>query len=292
MPKLRLALALLGTLAIAMPAFAADWHAKVKEVRIRMARYEKFKAYMEKALGAPVKIFTASDYAGVIQAMAARQIEFAFLGSSAYAQLWKETNGAAEPLLTSLQEDGSTGYYSVVVVRCDSPYKRLEDLKGKTLAFADPNSTSGFQVPSFHLRRNGFDPAKYFSATPFSGSHENGVMGVVNRSYDAAATYITDEQRGIPQRMVEKGMIPANTACWIWTSPEITSGPFTARKDLPDDLKKAAMEAVEQIPEKDQTAFQAMAPGNKGYKRVDHARYEWVIEMQDELIMARRARGS
>ena len=151
---LRSAFALLCALAVASPAVAADWHAKVKEVRIgilsgenekdRMARYDRFKVYMERALGAPVKIFTASDYAGVIQAMAAKQIEFAFLGSSAYAQAWKETDGKVEPLLTSLQPDGSTGYYSVVVVRCDSPYKKLEDLKGKTLAFADPNSTSGF----------------------------------------------------------------------------------------------------------------------------------------------------
>ncbi len=118
-------------IAFAAPASAQDWKSQYKTVRIgvlsgenekdRLQRYGGFKTYMSNELGVPVEIFTASSYDGVIQALAGKQIEFAFLGSSAYAAAWTETKGNVEPLLAKREADGSTGYYSVVVVRCDSP---------------------------------------------------------------------------------------------------------------------------------------------------------------------------
>lgn len=286
------------------PAGAADWKSEIKTVRFGILssenekdhtqRYSAFKEYVEENLGVPVETYTASSYDGVIQALAAGQIEFAFLGSSAYAAAWTETNGEVEPLVSRLQSDGSTGYYSVVAVRCDSPYKKVEDLKGKTLAFADPDSTSGYAVPYFNLRKQGYDPETYFGATPYSGSHETGVLGVVNGQFDAAATYITNDIAGVPQRMVEKGMINAGEVCWIWTSPEITSGPLTARKDLPQDLKTAMTRLIMEVPEKNPEAFAKMTgnPEQVGWIEVDHERYAWIVEMREELRKIRRNRGS
>jgi phosphonate transport system substrate-binding protein len=285
---------------------AADdaWKSEIKELRFgvlsgenekdRITRYSGFEAYLEKSLGVPVEIYTASSYDGVIQALAADQIEFAFLGSSAYAAAWKETNGGVEPLVSRLQSDGSTGYYSVVAVRCDSGYEKLEDLQGKTLAFADPDSTSGYAVPYFNLLKQGYNPETYFGATPFSGSHETGVLGVVNGQFDAAATYVTNDVYGVPQRMVEKGMIKAGEVCWIWKSPEITSGPFTARKNLPDQLKTTMQKLVMEIPEKNPDAFLSMTgdPKQVGWIEVDHERYAWIVEMRDEIRKIRRNRGS
>ena len=286
------------------PAVAADWKSEVKTVRFGILssenekdhtqRYQAFKNYLEENLGVAVETYTASSYDGVIQALAADQIEFAFLGSSAYAAAWTETNGGVEPLVSRLQDDGSTGYYSVVTVRCDSGYKKMEDLKGKTVAFADPDSTSGYAVPYYNLRKQGYDPETYFGATPFAGSHETGVLGVVNGQFDAAATYITNDIAGIPQRMVEKGMIEAGEACWIWTSPEITSGPLTARKNLPDDLKSTVKRLVMEVPEKNPEAFAAMTgnPKQVGWIAVDHERYAWIVEMREEIRKIRRNRGS
>jgi len=290
--------------ALQAPAAAADWKSEVKTIRLgvlsgenekdRIQRYSAFKAYLEQNLDVPVEIYTASSYDGVIQALAADQIEFAFLGSSAYAAAWTETNGGVEPLVSRQEDDGSTGYYSVVAVRCDSGYKKMEDLKGKTLAFADPDSTSGYAVPYFNLRKQGYDPETYFGATPFSGSHETGVLGVVNGQFDAAATYITNEISGVPQRMVEKGMIKAGEACWIWTSPEITSGPFTARKNLPAELKSTMKQLVLDVPQKDPAAFASMTgnPKQVGWIAVDHERYAWIVEMREEIRKIRRNRGS
>lgn len=290
--------------ALHAPATADDWKSKVDTIRFGILssenekdhtqRYSAFKEYLEKNLGVEIETYTASSYDGVIQALAADQIEFAFLGSSAYAAAWTETEGGVEPLVSRLQDDGSTGYYSVVAVRCDSPYKSVDDLKGKTFAFADPDSTSGYAVPYFNLLKQGYNPETYFGATPFSGSHETGVLGVINGQFDAAATYITNDVAGVPQRMVEKGMIKAGEVCWIWTSPEITSGPLTARKNLPDDLKRTMQKLVMEVPQKDPEAFAKMTgnPKQVGWIEVDHERYAWIVEMREEIRKIRRNRGS
>lgn len=118
-----------------------------------------------------VEIFTAGSYDGIIQALASDQIDFAFFASSAYAAAYTESNGGVRPLLASLEADGSTGYYSVIVTRCDGGLNTVDDLQGKVLAFADPDSTSGYAMPHYNLAQQGYDPTTFFSAVPFSGSH-------------------------------------------------------------------------------------------------------------------------
>lgn len=282
-------------------AQAQEWKQSYKTIRFgitsaenerdRIARWKGFTAYLENQLGVKVEIFTAGSYDGVVQALSSNQIEFANLGSSAYAAAYTESNGGVEPLLAQVDKDGASGYFSVVTVRCDSGYKKIEDLKGKVLAFADPDSTSGYAVPFFNLVKQGYDPKTYFSAVPFSGSHETGVMGVFNKQFDAAATYINTEKNGIPQRMEEKGMIPAGQICRIWQSPEITNGPLTARKNLPAELIAAVKNAIKALPQNDPAVYKEITSGNEaqvGYIEVDHKRYEWIVEMREWLRKQRR----
>ncbi len=283
-------------------AIAADWKEDYQVLKFgilsgenekdRIARYTPFEEYLERELGVEVEIFTAGNYDGVIQAMAADQIEFAFLGSSSYAAAYTATEGGVEPLLSRLQNDGSTGYFSIIVTRCDSGLNDLASLEGKVLAFADPDSTSGYAVPYFNLSKE-VDPKTYFSAIPFSGAHEAGVVGVVNGTFDAAATYMTNETNGIIPRMVTKGMIDEGVACPIWKSPEITSGPFTARANLPEGLKQDMKKAMMDVVEKDPAAFKEMTGGEdstqKDWIEVDHSRYEWIVAMRDWLKKERRS---
>lgn len=258
----------------------------------RIARHTPFEEYLERELGVEVEIFTAGAYDGVIQALGADQIEFAFLGSSSYAAAYTATDGGVVPLVSRLQNDGSTGYYSVVVTRCDSGLNDLASLEGKVLAFADPDSTSGYAVPYFNIAKE-VDPKTYFSAIPFSGSHEAGVAGVVQGTFDAAATYMTNETSGVIPRMVEKGMIAEGEACPIWKSPEITSGPLTARSNLPQGLIEAMRTAVMEVPEKDPAAFKEMSGGDtstqKGWITVDKERYQWIVDMRAWLKKQRRS---
>ena len=292
--------ALLATQAVAMDE--AAWKEDYQVIKFgilsgenekdRIARYTPFEEYLEAKLGVEVEIFTAGNYDGVIQAIAADQIEFAFFGSSSYAAAYTATDGKVDPLLSRLQNDGSTGYYSIIVTRCDSGLNDLASLEGKVLAFADPDSTSGYAVPYFNVAKE-VDPTTYFSAIPFSGSHEAGVAGVVQGTFDAAATWMTNETNSVIARMVTKGMIDEGEACPIWKSPEITSGPFTARDNIPqglkDDMKQAIMDIVEEDPE----AFKQMTGGEdstqKGWIEVDHSRYQWIVDMRDWLKKQRRS---
>ena len=211
---------LLATTAMALmaatTAFAADWKSDYQVLKFgilsgenekdRIARYTPFEQYLERELGVEVEIFTAGNYDGVIQAIGADQIEFAFFGSSSYAAAYTGTDGGVEPLISRKLQDGSTGYYSVVVTRCEDGYKEIKDLEGKVLAFADPDSTSGYAVPYFNIAKE-VDPKTFFSAVPFSGSHEAGVAGVAQGTFDAAATWQNNEVQGRWQRMVDKGML-------------------------------------------------------------------------------------
>ncbi len=303
MKKILFSAVAIATALTASTTLAADkWQDKYKTIRFgilsgenekdRIARYTPFEEYLEKELGVEVEIFTAGAYDGVIQAIAADQIEFAFFGSSSYAAAYTETNGGVKPILSRLQNDDSTGYYSILVTRCDSGLTDLKSLEGKVLAFADPDSTSGYAVPYYNLSQE-VDPKTYFKAVPFSGSHEAGVQAVVNGTFDAAATYMTNETSGIIPRMVSKGMINDGEVCTIWKSPEITSGPFAARGNLPQELIDDMQEAVFAIPQKDPAAFKEMTGGDsstqKGWIKVDHSRYDWIVEMRDWLKKQRRS---
>jgi hypothetical protein len=140
---------------------AQDWREDVPVFRIgllggeneadRLREHACQEAYLEERLGVDVELYPASDYAGVMQGLLAGQLEFAGLGSSGYAGIYLQDPDAVEPLYTTMQIDGSLGYYSVMYTLADSGITSLEEMEGRSLAFADPNSTSGYLVPSFEL---------------------------------------------------------------------------------------------------------------------------------------------
>ncbi len=297
------AVAAATSLTLAGASQAADWRSEFDEIKFgilsgenekdRIARYDGLKSYLTETLGVPVEVFTASAYDGVIQAMAGDQIEFAFHGSSSYAAAWTETEGQVIPLLTRRMQSGATGYFSKLYARCDSGIANIDDLKGKTLAFADPDSTSGYAVPYFNLIKQGIEPETYFGAIPFSGAHETGILGVVNGQYDAAVTWYTDESRSNVKRMAEKGMIEEGAVCDVWTSPEITNGPFTARANLPQDMIDEVVTAMMAFPEADPDSYaQIFGEEGKDLIAVDHEHYAWIIQMREDIRELRRKRGT
>lgn len=188
--------------------------------RDAVARFEPFAGYLTRKLGVPVHVLWSSDYAAVIQALKSNRIQFARIGAANYALGRKVMGDRIEPVGTDQAEDGSTGYYSVVVVRADSPYHSLADLRGKILAWADPNSGSGYAVPLYYMKKQGIDPATFFSNTPFSGSHSETSSNVT--------------------RMEEKGMIAKGLTRDVWKSPaRIPNPPYVMRSDLPSGLRTA-----------------------------------------------------
>ncbi|KAA0697303.1 phosphate/phosphite/phosphonate ABC transporter substrate-binding protein [Neorhizobium sp. P12A] len=208
---------LAGALMIGAVPAKADWHDQFKELnfgissseneRDAVARYDAFAAYMTKKLGVPVHVIWGTDYAAVFEALHSNKIQFATIGAANYALGRKVMGNNITAVATSEDNFGSTGYHSVIVVKADSPYQKIDDLRGKVLAWADPNSTSGYAVPLYFMKKSGIDPSTFFSKTPFSGSHELGVVGVVNGTFDAAADDWTNPQKSNAQRMESKGMV-------------------------------------------------------------------------------------
>jgi phosphonate transport system substrate-binding protein len=255
----------------------------------RIARYKAFVAYSELRLQVSIKMHQATDYAGTIEALKARKLEFARFGAASYAQAWLITGGKVEPIVVETDSEGSVSYHSVIAVKADSPYQSLDDLKGKSLAFVDPNSTSGFVATAYFLREDGINPETFFGRTGFSGSHENGIIAVLNGTYDAAATSWTNEERSNVARMESKGMIPKGQIRYIWKSPQLPNGPWAMHADLPAALKVDIRAALVALPTDDPQAWKDITNGkSKGLEETTHAAFEPIIRMIKDNQRARR----
>jgi len=195
------------------------------------------------------------------------------------------------PFARDIDNEGATGYHSVAFVRADSPARRIEDLRGKSFAFADPNSASGFAVPAFYMRRQGFDPNTFFGRTGFSGSHEQSVIAVLNGTYDGAVTFWSNEQRNNIQRMEEKGMIQPGTTRIFWTSPQIPNSPWVMRADLPEGLRRDWAAAIFAMPERDPEAFRVASSGARGVVVTVHEDFRDMIAITEENLARRRQRS-
>jgi phosphonate transport system substrate-binding protein len=258
----------------------------------RVQRYTKFVAYAERALRVKLRMHNATDYAGTIEGLKARKLEFARFGPASYAQAWLVTGGKVEPLACLTDKDGNAAYYSVLVVKADSVLTSLDDLRGKTLAWADPNSTSGYVAPKYFLKESGVDAEKHFGRTGFAGSHENGVIAVLNGTYDAAATWWVNEERSNYQRMEEKGMIPKGRLRIIWKSPRLPESPWAIHTALPVELRRDVRAAILALPAADPEAWQQITDGkHKGFQEVTHKDYEPIVRMIEANQRERRGKS-
>ncbi|MGV6871683.1 phosphonate ABC transporter substrate-binding protein [Pseudochelatococcus sp. B33] len=302
--KLMLAAAA-ATLALAAPvaAGAQSYKDTVKELRVGLiggenasdllTRNEAYRKLLESELGIPVKLFPATDYAGIMQAIGAGQVEIAAFGASGFAGAYLDCNKCIEPLVVAEEDDGSTFYYSVAVARADSGINSLDDAKGKSLAFADPNSTSGYLIPNATLKAEGNDPEQYFSRVGFAGGHEQGVLAVLNKQYDVAVTWTSGQgdikegySRGNLRAMVDKNLLNMDDIKIIWQSGKIPNGPWAVRTDLPADLKEKLLQIHLDLPAQHPDIYQDIERGTgKGYARA-------TIELYEDIIKLRQAEAS
>jgi phosphonate transport system substrate-binding protein len=144
-----------------------------------------------KATGVRVDPFLASDYAGVIQALQAGQVDIAFLPPAAF--VLAEKRAGAKVILKSLFK-GRSQYFSAIFTRSDGPIRTLSDLRGKRMAFVDPTSTSGSLFPKLLLKQAGIDPERGLGRVMYAGSHDAVVMAVLRGKVDAGAAYANDEK--------------------------------------------------------------------------------------------------
>jgi phosphonate transport system substrate-binding protein len=296
--------AALASLALVSPSIAEDWREQFPELTIgissgenetdAIARNQPYADYLSRELGVPVKMIRGTDYAAVIEAMRAGHVQIASVGPAAYALARKVMGEDIAPVAVTLDNDGNLGYHSVIAVRADSPYQTLADIKGKSFAFADPNSTSGYAVPSYYLATELNTSAdEYFSEVAFSGGHEQSVMALVNGTFEAVATHWRNEKAGNIQTMEGKGLIPAGSTRIIWTSPVIPNTPVMINTTLPQQLQDDFKAALMAFPEKDPEGFATYSNGtSSGYVEAKHEDYLDVVAITEFNAEERRKNGN
>lgn len=146
---------------------------------------------LEKKTGYKFKTFIATDYTALVEALRSQKLDFAWLPPFSYIQAERLAN--AEVLLKSVRH-GSPYYYSAIIVRSDSPYKTIEDLRGETIAWVDPASSSGHIFPKSGLIEMGIDPDTFFSKQVFAGSHDALLLSILNGTTKAGATFANDAE--------------------------------------------------------------------------------------------------
>ncbi len=197
-------------------------------------RWEPFFRDMEKKTGIKVKSFYAPDYAGVIEAMRFNKIQVAWYGNKSAMEAVDRANG--EIFAQVMYADGTFGYHGLLIAHKDSPWNSVEDVlknsKSINFSIGDPNSTSGFLIPTFYVfAKNGVDHRSAFK-TVRNASHGANIQAVLARQVDVA----TNNTEDMGKLESSKPELFAQLKV-LWKSPLIPSDPFVWRKDLDPNVK-------------------------------------------------------
>ena len=289
-----LALALAATTSLSSSAFAQD----ITEFRIgilggenaqdRMSNNQCLADKISDALDIPVKMFAPADYNGVIQGILGGSIDLALLGPSSYAALHIADPEAASPILVKVNLDGSIGYHSIGFARVDSGLASLGDVKGKTFGFGDPNSTSGYLIPSIEIPEvtgATMDSGDYFGEVRFTGGHEQTILAVKNGDIDAGVTWADGQGNwedgynfGALRKAVDAGLVDMNDLTEIWRSKLIPGEPIVLRNALPDEARDKVTQIMDTLGETDPECAYGVGGGEiRGFDPITHDAYTSIV---------------
>ena len=189
---------------------------------------------MKKSTGLKINAFFAPDYAGVIEGMRFNKVQVAWFGNKSAMEAVDRAKG--EIFAQTVDSDGNPGYWSLLVTHKDSPLNSVEDVLkcdgSLNFGIGDPNSTSGFLVPTTYIfAKNNVDPSKCFK-TVRNANHQANAMSAANKLVDVAANN-TENMRRLEKTAPEA----FKNLKVIWKSPLIPSDPLVWRKDLDKDIK-------------------------------------------------------
>ena len=197
-------------------------------------RWEPFFRDMEKKTGLKIQSFYAPDYAGVIEAMRFNKVQVAWYGNKAAMEAVDRSNG--EVFAQLMYADGTYGYHALLITHKDSPYQTLDQVfanaKNVNFGIGDPNSTSGFLVPSYYVfAQRKIDPRTTFK-TVRNASHGANIQATLAKQVDVATNNTEDMGKLESTRPDLFSQLRV-----IWKSPLIPSDPFVWRKDLDPQVK-------------------------------------------------------
>ena len=192
-----------------------------------LATGEEFGQVLGKLTGIPVRVTVASDYAAVIEALRNRTADLAFVHPGGYVLASRE---AKARIIARNLWHGKSSFTSRIFVRKDSGVKQLEELRGKTIAFVDPASSSGYIYPMVLLIQRGLvknrDPKTFFREVVFAGAHDAAMRALVNGHVDAVASFDLAREQYLTDPAERERIV------WIAETPEIPEAGIAARDGL------------------------------------------------------------
>ena len=185
--------------------------------------------YLERRLGMKVVFRAVSDYPAAVEALVNKQIELAWLGGLTFVQADIRSGGKVIPIL---QREEDTRFQSVFISKTGSGITQLSHLKGKTLTFGSPSSTSGHLMPRSYLLEAGIDPEKDLSKLAYSGAHDASIAAVVSGRVDAAAVDMT-----VWRKFVESKRVDITQVNVFYETPSFFNYNWTIHADMPAELR-------------------------------------------------------
>lgn len=190
------------------------------------ATYRPLAAYLASQLGRPVQLRTVDSWEGLAKSLANGETDMALMGPWGYVLANHE---AGAQVVSTILYDGRPEYHAIIITHPKSGINTLADLKGRTFAFGDKGSTSGYLIPRHHFMTTGINPDTYFSKVLHT-RHQAIETQVTQGVLDAGADY--DRNRNA---MIEQGLIKAEQSRIIWTSAPLPNDAFAVSKALAAD---------------------------------------------------------
>ena len=190
------------------------------------ATYRPLAQYLSGKLGRAVELRTVDTWEGLAKSLANGETDIALMGPWGYV-LANHVAGAQ--VVSTIEYDGKPEYFAIMVTHPDSGIRTLADLKGKTFAFGDKGSTSGYLIPLHHFMTQGIEPEKYFSRVVHT-SHQAIETQVTAGQLDAGADYNRNRNA-----MIEQGLIKSERSKVIWQSAPLPNDAFAVSKALHQD---------------------------------------------------------
>lgn len=286
MKKLLAKLVVLGLVLSLTPVFAQDEAPKPDKLILGMVPSREAQEIVDsldplaellgEKLGVTVEPFIATSYVGVVEALGTGRIDIAMLGAAAMPQAIDRYG--AEPIVASVRF-GSSTYKSQFSVQCDSGIDSFEDLEGKSIAFVDPGSASGYQFPYVYLKKNyGIDASTDMNAI-FAGSHDAAMLSVYQGDVDVATTF-NDARTTI------EGDFPdvMEKVCVLGYTGDIPNDGVVVRGEFSDEFTKEIQQALIDIAnsEEGKALLEAMI-NVTGFEPVTSEAYDPVREVSAEF---------
>ncbi|MEO8059950.1 MAG: phosphate/phosphite/phosphonate ABC transporter substrate-binding protein [Burkholderiales bacterium] len=231
------------------------------------ATYKPLAQYLAAKLGRPVELRTVDTWEGLAKSLANGETDLALMGPWGYVLA---NHAARAQVVSTILYDGKPEYFALMITHPESGIKTVADLKGKTFAFGDKGSTSGYLIPLHYFMTQGIDPDRYFSKVLYT-KHQAIETQVAAGQLDAGADYNRNRNA-----MIEQGLIKADRSVVIWQSPPLPNDALAVSESLYADKAFVArlQDALAKVGEQLKTQPGLLPPHYTGFVSKGNAYYK------------------